>query len=180
MRNDDFPQRVSRLVVTECRRELIETEDAVNDWLHPSDGNRSVHADELGAISRRDNAHSRDGSVEHIYVERRRSAAEESNELDLAFPRRRLNRTFQCGAGGVDDLVDAPTSGELAYGQMPIGRGAVIDDAVGSKRLKTLRLLIARGERDDPRSEQLRKLQREQRDASRAERENCIAGLKAP
>src|SRR5262249_20791894 len=113
-----------------------------------------------------------------IGVDDRGLAVEPPDEFDLSFPGDRLERLFKCSRA-VDNLVDTATSGELAHGHMPIWRRSVIDDRVRSERPQACRLIIARGGRDDARAEQLRKLQREEGDPSRAEGENRIARFEA-
>src|SRR5262245_3454469 len=74
-----------------------------------------------------------DGRVEHVDVQRGYRLLEHSDELDFSFPGRRPYRPLESPAADVDDLIDASTSRELAYREVPIGRRAVVDHLVRSE-----------------------------------------------
>src|SRR4029453_14816733 len=87
-------------------------------------------------------------------------------------PHRLLDRV---GAEGLDDSVHALPTRQLAHHLTPLWRGSVVEDVLGAEGTEPLELAVAGRERDDAAAEELRELDREERDAARSQREHALA-----
>src|SRR5258707_9476583 len=76
----------------------------------------------------------------------------------------------------LDDAIDAAAIGQLTCLLVPIRRLGIIDHLGGPKRPKPLGLLRGRGRRDRSGAQEPGKLERKDRDAARALRQDGVAG----
>ena len=75
-----------------------------------------------------------------------------------------LNGLFERASADLDDLINASTSGHLAHRYMPRRRLNIINDVVSSCSFERFSFLVAGSRRNDPRAEQLGKLESEERE----------------
>src|SRR5512147_1902235 len=94
-----------------------------------------------------------------------RSAGQHADHTDRSAGTNRPQRLGQRAlAADLDDVVDADVAGDLAGALAPARNGPIVDHGIGAEPARPLQLAVAGRSDDNEGAQQLRELQREQRD----------------
>jgi hypothetical protein len=174
----DLAELCAALQIRQRFRQRFKLENPVDDYRHAVLFERPQHRLETVAMADGNALQPHLPGDDQAERRRQRGAREHTDHRQGAAGTNAAQRLWQGFlAAKLDDVVEAATIGERTRRFRPFGSRPVVDRRVGTERLESLDLLVARGDHGDPCAGDPGKRQREQRDAAGALDQYLFAGL---